>query len=257
MSGDDRHITLKTAAEIQRMDAAGRVVEETLHLLKAAVRVGITTEELNRLAEAHIRSRGAEPSFLGYNGFPKSICTSVNAQVVHGIPGSYKLRDGDIISCDVGAYLDGYHGDAARTFLVGNVPEEVQELVAVTRECFFEALRHARVGKRIGDIGHAIQQYAEAHGYGVVREMIGHGIGKRMHEPPDVPNYGRAGHGPRLESGMVIAIEPMINLGGAAVWQLQDGWTVEARDGKPSAHYENTVAITDGGPVLLTLHGED
>lgn len=257
MSHAERHITLKTAAELERMDAAGRVVEETLNLLKAAVKEGVTTDELDRLAEAHIRSRGAEPSFLGYDGYPRSICTSVNAQVVHGIPGSYRLKNGDIVSCDVGAYLNGYHGDAARTFLIGNVPEEVRQLVRVTRECFFEALRFARAGNRIGDIGHAVQQHAEKHGYGVVREMIGHGIGRSMHEPPDVPNYGKPGHGPRLEPGMVIAIEPMINLGGAAIWRLDDGWTIEARDGKPSAHYENTVAITDGEPLLLTLHGED
>ena len=250
-------ITIKTAADLALMDEAGRVVEDTLRLLAGIAAVGMTTEELDREAEAFIRSRGAEPSFLGYNGYPKSICTSVNEQVVHGIPGKYRLKDGDILSVDVGAYLNGFHGDAARTLLIGNVPEQVQELVRVTRECFYEGLRYARPGYRIGDIGAAIQAHAEAHGYGVVREMIGHGIGHRMHEEPDVPNYGRAGHGPRLQPGMTIAIEPMINLGTARILQKPDGWTVVAADGKPSAHYENTVSITEEEPRLLTLHGED
>lgn len=250
-------ITIKTDADLQLMDAAGRVVEETLRLLKALARPGVTTEELDREAERFIRSRGATPSFLHYHGYPKSICTSVNEQVVHGIPGPYRLKDGDILSVDVGACLDGFQGDAARTYLIGNVPEEVRSLVRVTRESFFAGLRYARAGNRIGDISAAIQAHAEAHGYGVVREMIGHGIGREMHEEPNVPNYGRAGHGPRLEKGMTIAIEPMINLGTARIRQLADGWTTITADGKPSAHYENTVAITDGEPRLLTLHGED
>jgi len=249
-------ITIKSAADIEKMDAAGKIVEKTLQRMGQMVRVGISTKELNDEAERFIRSCGAEPSFLNYQGYPKSICTSVNEQVVHGIPGGYRLKDGDIISVDVGAYLNGFHGDAARTFLVGNVPEEVQKLVQVTRECFFEALRYARVGYRIGDIGAAVQQYAESHGYGVVREMIGHGIGREMHEQPDVPNYGRAGRGIRLEKGMTIAIEPMINLGTEKIYQLSDGWTIVTADGKPSAHYENTIAITDGEPRLLTLHEE-
>ncbi len=250
-------ITIKTEADLQRMDAAGRVVEETLRLLKTLARPGVTTEELDREAERFIRSRGATPSFLHYHGYPKSICTSVNEQVVHGIPGPYRLKDGDILSVDVGACLDGFQGDAARTFLIGNVPAHVRSLVQVTRESFYAGLRYARAGNRIGDISAAIQAHAEAHGYGVVREMIGHGIGREMHEEPNVPNYGRAGHGPRLEKGMTIAIEPMINLGTARIRQLADGWTTITADGKPSAHYENTVAITDGEPRLLTLHGED
>lgn len=250
-------ITIKTDADLQLMDAAGRVVEETLRLLKTLARPGVTTAELDHEAERFIRSRGATPSFLHYHGYPKSICTSVNEQVVHGIPGPYRLKDGDILSVDVGACLDGFQGDAARTFLIGNVPEEVRSLVRVTRESFFAGLRYARAGYRIGDISAAIQAHAEAHGYGVVREMIGHGIGREMHEEPNVPNYGRAGHGPRLEKGMTIAIEPMINLGTARIRQLADGWTTITADGKPSAHYENTVAITDGEPRLLTLHGED
>ncbi len=250
-------ITIKTDADLQLMDAAGRVVEETLRLLKTLARPGVTTAELDHEAERFIRSRGATPSFLHYHGYPKSICTSVNEQVVHGIPGPYRLKDGDILSVDVGACLDGFQGDAARTFLIGNVPEEVRSLVRVTRESFFAGLQYARAGCRIGDISAAIQAHAEAHGYGVVREMIGHGIGREMHEEPNVPNYGRAGHGPRLEKGMTIAIEPMINLGTARIRQLADGWTTITADGKPSAHYENTVAITDGEPRLLTLHGED
>ncbi len=250
-------ITIKTDADLQLMDAAGRVVEETLRLLKTLARPGVTTAELDHEAERFIRSRGATPSFLHYHGYPKSICTSVNEQVVHGIPGPYRLKDGDILSVDVGACLDGFQGDAARTFLIGNVPEEVRSLVRVTRESFFAGLQYARAGYRIGDISAAIQAHAEAHGYGVVREMIGHGIGREMHEEPNVPNYGRAGHGPRLEKGMTIAIEPMINLGTARIRQLADGWTTITADGKPSAHYENTVAITDGEPRLLTLHGED
>lgn len=250
-------ITIKTDADLQLMDAAGRVVEETLRLLKTLARPGVTTAELDHEAERFIRSRGATPSFLNYHGYPKSICTSVNEQVVHGIPGPYRLKDGDILSVDVGACLDGFQGDAARTYLIGNVPEEVRSLVRVTRESFFAGLRYARAGYRIGDISAAIQAHAEAHGYGVVREMIGHGIGREMHEEPNVPNYGRAGHGPRLEKGMTIAIEPMINLGTARIRQLADGWTTITADGKPSAHYENTVAITDGEPRLLTLHGED
>ena len=250
-------ITIKTDADLQLMDAAGRVVEETLRLLKTLARPGVTTAELDHEAERFIRSRGATPSFLHYHGYPKSICTSVNEQVVHGIPGPYRLKDGDILSVDVGACLDGFQGDAARTYLIGNVPEEVRSLVRVTRESFFAGLRYARAGNRIGDISAAIQAHAEAHGYGVVRKMIGHGIGREMHEEPNVPNYGRAGHGPRLEKGMTIAIEPMINLGTARIRQLADGWTTITADGKPSAHYENTVAITDGEPRLLTLHGED
>lgn len=250
-------ITIKTDADLQLMDAAGRVVEETLRLLKTLARPGVTTAELDHEAERFIRSRGATPSFLHYHGYPKSICTSVNEQVVHGIPGPYRLKDGDILSVDVGACLDGFQGDAARTFLIGNVPAHVRSLVRVTRESFFAGLRYARAGYRIGDISAAIQAHAEAHGYGVVREMIGHGIGREMHEEPNVPNYGRAGHGPRLEKGMTIAIEPMINLGTARIRQLADGWTTITADGKPSAHYENTVAITDGEPRLLTLHGED
>ena len=248
-------ITIKNAADIEKMKAAGNIVKEALDLLSEKAAIGMTTDELDRMAEAYIRSKGAYPSFLNYSGYPKSICTSVNQQVVHGIPGKYKLRDGDILSLDVGAKLEGFHGDAARTVLIGNVPEAVQKLVEVTRECFFEALKFARPGYRISDVGAAVQKHAEEHGYGVVRDLVGHGIGQEMHEPPDVPNFTdrRMGRGAKLVPGMVIAIEPMINMGTWEVVQLQDGWTIETRDGKPSAHYENTVAITEGEPLLLTL----
>ena len=248
-------ITIKNAADIEKMKAAGNIVKEALDLLSEKAAIGMTTDELDRMAEAYIRSKGAYPSFLNYSGYPKSICTSVNQQVVHGIPGKYKLRDGDILSLDVGAKLEGFHGDAARTVLIGNVPEAVQKLVEVTRECFFEALKFARPGYHISDIGAAVQNHAEEHGYGVVRDLVGHGIGREMHEPPDVPNFTdrRMGRGAKLVPGMVIAIEPMINMGTWEVVQLQDGWTIETRDGKPSAHYENTVAITEGEPLLLTL----
>ena len=245
-------ITIKSAQDIERMRAAGRVVEETLLLLEQSVRIGITTAELDRIADTFIRSKGAYPTFLNYNGYPKSICISVNDEVVHGIPGKRKLKDGDIVSCDVGATLDGFVGDAARTFLVGNVPQETQDLVRITRECFFEGLKYCRVGYRISDISKAIQKHAESHGYGVVRELVGHGVGRKLHEDPEVPNYYSPRARQRLEAGMTIAVEPMINLGTAKIWQLDDGWTVTTQDGKPSAHYENSIAITDGDPILLT-----
>ncbi|MEN6594177.1 MAG: type I methionyl aminopeptidase [Clostridiaceae bacterium] len=252
-------ITIKTAEDIQKMDAAGRIVEDTLNLLSKVACEGMRTIELDEIAAEFIKSRGATASFLNYNGYPKSICTSVNEEIVHGIPGKYRLKDGDILSLDVGAYLDGFHGDAARTVLIGNVPEEVRELVRVTKECFFEGIRYAKVGYRISDIAKAVQAHAESHGYGVVRELVGHGIGRDMHEDPEVPNFWdglRFGHGARLMAGMTIAVEPMINLGTARVFQLDDGWTVVTADKKPSAHYENSLVITDGEPRLLTLHEE-
>lgn len=245
-------ITIKSAQDIERMKAAGKVVEDTLKLLEKSVRVGITTAELDRIADEYIRSQGAYPTFLHYNGYPRAICISVNEEVVHGIPGKRKLKDGDIVSCDVGATLNGFVGDAARTFLVGNVDPETQDLVRVTRECFFEGLKFCRVGYRISDISKAIQKHAESHDYGVVRELVGHGVGRQLHEDPEVPNFYSPRSRQRLEAGMTIAIEPMINLGTAKVWQLDDGWTVVSQDGKPSAHYENSVAITDGDPILLT-----
>ena len=246
-------ITIKSAQDIERMRAAGRVVEETLLLLEQSVRVGITTAELDRIADAFIRSKGAYPTFLNYNGYPKSVCISVNDEVVHGIPSKRKLMNGDIVSCDVGATLDGFVGDAARTFLVGDVPQETQDLVRITRECFFEGLKYCRVGYRISDISKAIQKHAESHGYGVVRELVGHGVGRKLHEDPEVPNYYSPRARQRLEAGMTIAVEPMINMGTYEVYQLDDGWTIVTDDGKPSAHYENTVVIGDEGVEILTL----
>ncbi|MCE5189778.1 MAG: type I methionyl aminopeptidase [Eubacteriales bacterium] len=254
---EQKGITIKSAADVEKMDVAGRIVEDTLNLLSKAATAGMSTAELDEIAVEFMKSRGAEASFLDYNGYPKSICTSVNEQVVHGIPGKYRLKDGDILSLDVGAYIGGFHGDAARTVLIGTVPEEVQQLVRVTKECFFEGIRCAKPGYRISDIAKAVQKHAESHGYGVVRELVGHGIGRQMHEDPEVPNYwddSRFGRGVRLEAGMTIAVEPMINMGTARVYQLDDGWTVVTADGKPSAHYENTVLITEGEPRLLTLH---
>lgn len=245
-------ISIKSAADIERMRVSGAIVEQTLLLLEKEVRPGVTTGELDRLAAAFIRSQGAEPSFLGYEGYPASVCISINEEVVHGIPGKRKIRPGDMVSCDVGAVKDGFHGDAARTFLVGEVPDEWRRLNEVTRECFFEGLRYCRAGYRISDISQAVQEHAERHGYGVVRNLVGHGIGRQMHEEPEVPNYVNPRCRQRLEAGMTIALEPMITLGTWRVWQLKDGWTVATQDGKPASHYENTVAITDGDPILLT-----
>nr|WP_122012815.1 type I methionyl aminopeptidase [Maliibacterium massiliense] len=247
-------IELKSREQIDAMRRAGRIVAGALEAVGAAVRPGVTTHMLDAVAEEYIRSRGAVPSFKGYGGFPASICTSVNDQVVHGIPSPHvKLRAGDIIGIDCGAILEGWQGDAARTFAVGDIAPEAQRLIDVTRQCFYEALKVCHEGKRLGDIGHAAQAYAEAHGYSVVRDLCGHGIGREMHESPEVPNYGSPGHGIRLKSGMVLAIEPMVNAGAWPVRSLQDGWTVVTADGSLSAHYENTVAITDGEPELLTL----
>ncbi len=253
-------MTIKTSEEIAKMRLAGKVVEDTLNMLEGMVDIGVSTGELDKAADAFIRSRGGIPSFLNYNGFPKSICTSVNATVVHGIPGAYRLKDGDIVSIDVGVQLDGWQGDAARTFLVGNVSDEVKKLVTVTREAFFEGIKKARAGNRVYDISSAIESHAHLHGYGVVRELVGHGIGRNLHESPDVPNFTpdkSRGRGVRLRAGMTIAIEPMINLGTADVRFMPDGWAVDAADGLPSAHYENTIAITDGDPILLTLSVEE
>ena len=245
-------ITIKSVQDIEKMKAAGRVVEETLQLLERSVRVGITTEELNRIAEEHIRSRGAYPTCLNYNGFPKAICISVNDVVVHGIPGPLKLRSGDIVSFDVCATLNGFVGDAARTVPVGDVAPETLELIRVTKECFFKGIQFARPGYRVPDISKAIQAHAESHGYGVVRELTGHGVGRQLHEDPEVPNYYSPRARQRLEAGMTIAVEPMITQGKRDVWQDDDGWTIRTRDGKPAAHYENSIAITDGAPILLT-----
>ncbi|MGG7178944.1 type I methionyl aminopeptidase [Clostridium paraputrificum] len=246
-------IIIKNNHEIDLMRDAGRIVAETLLLVEEKVKPGITTAELDRIAEEFITKHGAKPSFKGLYGFPSSLCISVNEQVVHGIPGAYILKEGDIISVDCGALLNGFHGDAARTFPVGKVSQEAQKLIDVTRDCFFEGIKFAQVGNRLTDISHEIQSYVEDSGFSVVRDFVGHGIGKNVHEDPEVPNFGRPGRGPKLSAGMVLAIEPMINIGSYRVRTLEDDWTVVTSDGSLSAHYENTVAILPDGPEILTL----
>lgn len=246
-------ITMKSQREIELMREAGRIVAETLVLLEERVKPGMSTLELDQLADDYIRGKGAIPSFKNYNGFTGSICASLNEVVVHGIPSAdIIIKEGDILSIDVGAILDGYHGDAARTIPCGNVSEEALKLIEVTKDSFFAGLEQAVVGNRLSDISHAIQTYAESFGYGVVRDFCGHGIGRQMHEPPQIPNYGRPGHGPRLQAGMCLAVEPMINEGTYEVVVLPDQWTTVTKDGKLSSHYENTLVITDGPPVILT-----
>lgn len=246
-------IRVKSAHEIEKMRAAGKIVAETFEVLKEALKPGVTTAELNRLAERFIKKSGATCSFYRYNGYPGCICTSVNEQVVHGIPSEHVvLKEGDIISLDVGAYRDGYHGDAARTFAVGKISADAQKLIDVTKQSFWEGIAKAVPGNRIGDIGHAVQTYVEANGFSVVRALVGHGVGTEMHEDPEVPNYGTAGRGVRLVSGMTIAVEPMVNMGTYHVNTLSDGWTVVAADGKLSAHYENSIVVTGNGPEILT-----
>lgn len=247
-------ISIKTPREIELMRTAGRIVAETHEVLKEVIRPGITTLELDAIAEAHIRKCGAIPAFKGYNGFPATICSSINEQVVHGIPGSTELKDGDIIGIDIGAFYGGYCGDAARTYGVGQINDELKKLIRVTEESFFKGIEYALPGNRLSDISHAIQKHVEQHGFSIVRDLVGHGIGRSMHEEPQVPNYGPPNRGPRLAAGMTLAIEPMVNQGKYAVKVLNDGWTVVTADGKPSAHYENTILITaDGEPEILTL----
>lgn len=246
-------ILIKDDLALDLMRKAGKIVGETLLLLENEIKPGISTKELDRIAEEFIREQGAIPSFKGLYGFPASLCISVNNQVVHGIPGDYILKDGDIVSIDCGAYLDGFHGDAARTFPVGNVSEDAKRLIQVTRDCFFEGIKFAQIGNRLTDISHAIQSHVEANGFSVVKSFVGHGIGRDLHEDPEVPNFGRPGRGPILTKGMVLAIEPMVNEGSFRVRTLKDNWTVVTSDGSLSAHYENTVAILPDGPEILTL----
>lgn len=246
-------ISIKSPAEIEKMRAAGRLTAQARKLAGSLVRPGITTGEIDREVRKFIESHGAKPSFLGYGGFPASACISINDVVIHGIPGSRKLKEGDIVSIDVGAYLNGFHGDCAATYFCGEPSEEARKLVEVTRQSFFEGLKFARVGGRVSDIGHAVQQYVESFGYGVVRDFVGHGVGRNLHEAPEVPNYGAAGHGARLQPGMVIAVEPMVCAGDWRVRVLGDKWTTVSADGSLTAHYENTILITDGEPELLTV----
>ena len=245
-------ITLKSAHEIELMRRAGKITAAARALAGEMVKPGVTTQEIDKAVEQFIRKQGATPSFLHLYGYPASICISVNDEVIHGIPGNRVLQDGDIVSVDVGACVEGFHGDCCATFACGTIDPEAQRLIDVTRQSFFEGIRYAKEGFRVGDISAAIQTYVESNGYSIVREYVGHGVGAAMHESPEVPNFGRSGRGPRLLRGMTLAVEPMVNAGGAGIRQLSDGWTVKTLDGKLSAHYENTILITDGEPEILT-----
>ena len=247
-------ISVKSAKQVEKMRASAKITKETLDLIEQHIKPGVTTAHLDKIAYDYITSKGAQPNFLNYNGFPSSICTSVNDEVVHGIPSKHQvLKEGDIISIDMGAVLDGWHSDAARTFGVGKISDEAQKLIDVTRESFFEGLKYLKHGAKLGDVSSAIQQYVEAHGYGVVRDLVGHGIGRSLHEDPSVPNFGTAGHGIRLAAGMTLAIEPMVTEGHYKVCVLDDDWTIVTDDGSLAAHYENTVLITKDGYEILTL----
>lgn len=247
-------ITIKSAREIELMKEAGRILEIVHNELEKALHPGMSTKDIDRLGEEVIRSYGCIPSFLDYNGYPASICVSVNDEVVHGIPDAKRMiKEGDIVSLDAGVIYKGYHSDAARTYGVGKISEEAEKLIQVTRECFFEGIKYAKEGNYLFDISAAIDSHAAKYGYGVVRDLCGHGIGSNLHEAPEIPNYKMNRKGVKLKAGMTLAIEPMINMGGWEVDWLDDDWTVVTRDSSLSAHYENTVLITDGEPVLLTL----
>ena len=246
-------ISIKSPREIELMRRSGKITAKTLSRLIEVAKPGVTTAELDRIAEESIRSMGGIPAFKGYNGYPASICTSVNDQVVHAIPGSYVLRDGDLLSIDIGTTLEGYVSDSAVTLALGAVSASGRKLMRVTQECLMLAIAQMQVGNRLGDIGAAVQEHAEKNGFGVVRELVGHGIGTKMHEEPQVPNYGKAGAGIELRKGLVLAIEPMITEGSWRVRTLDDGWTVVTEDGKLAAHFEHTIAMTDDGPRILTL----
>jgi len=245
-------IQIKTEQEIELLRANNILVSDTLSEVGKHIRPGVTTLELNTLAESFIRSHGAVPGFLGYHGFPFALCISVNEQVVHGFPSEYILREGDIVSVDCGTIMKGFYGDSAYTFAVGEVDPQVRKLLEVTKEALYKGVEQAKAGNRVGDISAAVQSHAESNGFSVVRELVGHGLGRRMHEDPEVPNYGARGRGPLLKEGMVICIEPMINMGGKAVVFEKDGWTVRTKDRKPSAHYEFAVAIRKGGAEVFT-----
>ena len=245
-------ITLKSVQEIDLVRRAGKITAAARALAGEMVRPGVTTQEIDSAVEHFIRKQGAVPSFLHYNGYPASVCISVNDEVIHGIPGKRVLQEGDIVSVDVGAYMGGFHGDCAATFPCGTISPEAQDMINVTRQSFFEGIKFAREGCRLQDISAAIQTYVESHGYSIVREYVGHGVGSQMHEAPEIPNYGHPGRGPRLLRGMTLAIEPMVNAGAAAIQVLSDGWTVKTLDGKWAGHYENTILITDGEPEILT-----
>lgn len=251
-------ITIKTEQEIELMRKAGELLAKVHYELKRELKEGMTTGDIDRLGEEIIRSFGCVPNFLNYNGYPASICVSVNNEVVHGIPNDYRrLKEGDIVSLDAGLIYEGYHSDAARTHGIGTISEEAEKLIAVTKQSFFEGIRYAVPGNHLVDIARGIQDYAESHGFSVVRDLTGHGIGKALHEDPEIPNFVRRRRGAKLQKGMTLAIEPMINAGSCDVWWLEDDWTVVTQDGRLSAHYENTVAITENGCEILTLHPEE
>ncbi len=245
-------VSIKSPREIELLKIAGEITGSTHNYLKPYIKPGITTKQLDTLAEEYIRSRGATPSFKGYEGFPATICASINEEVVHGIPGNRKLKEGDIITLDIGACFKGYHGDSAWTYAVGKISKEKQKLMDVTKESLFKGLEQIKPGKKLGDIGHAIQTYAESFGYGVVRELVGHGVGTSVHEEPDVPNYGKPNTGLTLKEGMVIAVEPMITMGNKEICILEDDWTIITEDEKPAAHFEHTIVVTKDGYEILT-----
>lgn len=245
-------VIVKSNKEITKMQKAGSITAQALQIAGESIEAGMTTYELDKIIHRFITSKGAKPSFLGYGGFTGSACISINDEVIHGIPGPRKIEEGDIVSVDVGAYIDGYHGDSARTFAVGNVSDDAKALMKSTEESLYKAIELAKPGARIGDLSAAIQEHNESRGFSIVKQFVGHGVGKDLHEDPEVPNFGKAGHGIRLVAGMVIAIEPMVNFGGEAVKVLPDRWTVKTRDGSLSAHFEHTIAITADGAVILT-----
>lgn len=246
-------ITIKNKDEINLMAEAGRIVKDTLFLLEENIEPGISTIELDSIAEKYIISQGAEPGFKGLYGYPSTICISIEDEVVHGLPGNTKLEEGQIVGIDVGSIYKGFYGDHAKSFPVGIISDEKKKLLKITNECLMKGIEKACDGNRVGDIGNAIQNYAEDNGYGVVRELVGHGIGAKLHEEPQIPNYGLTGTGPLIKEGMCFAIEPMINMGSKDVYTKKDGWTICTKDGKPSAHFEHTIAVTDNGPEILTI----
>jgi methionyl aminopeptidase len=248
-------IVCKSPAELERMRGANVLVADVLVALRGRVRPGVTTGELDAFAESRIREAGGRPAFKGYHGFPATLCTSVNDEVIHGIPGPRALEPGDVVSIDLGVVFDGFYGDAAITVPVGAIADDAADLLKVTEEALYLGIEQARVGNRVSDIGHAVQRHVEAHGFSVVREFVGHGVGTALHEEPQVPNFGPAGRGPRLAEGMTLAIEPMVAMGRAAVKVLGDGWTAVTKDGSLAAHFEHTVGITGAGPVILTTPG--
>lgn len=250
-------IHIKSDEEIRLMQEAAQILIETHELVAEHVKAGITTKELDAIAEEYIRSQKAIPSFKGYHGYPGSACISINEEVVHGIPGTRKIEQGDIVSIDLGVYYKGYHADAARTYPVGDVSPDVLKLIEVTKQSFFEGLKYAKAGNHLGQVSAAIGEYAESHGFGVVRDLVGHGIGKALHEDPQIPNRKTSIRGVKLQKGMALAIEPMINMGTWQVKCLDDDWTFVTRDGMPSAHYENTIVITEDEPLILTLRRND